>query len=62
MEGFLRLHGVVDTGITSKKALQSTQDFFNDLQQQSGQSLAQLSRLISYSFGQNWVGVETAPD
>jgi 3-methyladenine DNA glycosylase Tag len=62
VEGFLRLSGVIDTGITSKKALQASQDFFNDLQQQSGQSLAQLSRLISYSFGQNWVGVETAPD
>lgn len=60
VEGFLRLHGIVDSGITSKKALQSSQNFFNELQQQSGQSLAQLSRLVSYSFGQNWVGVETA--
>ena len=57
VEGFLRLHGIVDTGITSKKALRNSQDFFNDLREQSGRSLSELSRMISFTFGQNWVGV-----
>lgn len=60
VEGFLRLHGIIDTGIGSKKALQSAQTFFNDLQQQSGRGLGELSRLISFSFGHNRVGVTTA--
>lgn len=57
VEGFLRLHDIVDTGINSKKALQNSQDFFNELRQQSGCSLSQLSRMISFTFGQNWVGI-----
>ena len=60
VEGFLRLHGIIDTGINSKKALQNSQDFFNDLRQQSGRSLSELSRMISYTIGQNRVGLATA--
>jgi 3-methyladenine DNA glycosylase Tag len=59
VEGFLRLHGIIDTGIGSKKALQSAQTFFNDLQQQSGRGLGELSRLISFTVGHNRVGVTT---
>lgn len=59
VEGFLRTHKIVDTGITSKGALTNTQNYFNGLQEQSGMSLSQLSRLISFSFGENWVGVST---
>ncbi len=54
VEGFLRLHGVIDSGITSKRALEASQSFFNQLSQDSGYSLAQLSRLVSLSFGENW--------
>ena len=57
VEGFLRLHGIVDTGITSKKALMNTQAFFNDLKAQSGLSLSALSRIVSFTFGKNFVGV-----
>jgi 3-methyladenine DNA glycosylase Tag len=59
VEDFLRLHGIIDSGIGSKKALQSAQSFFNDLQQQSGRSLGELSRMISFSFGRNRVGITT---
>jgi 3-methyladenine DNA glycosylase Tag len=60
VEGFLRLHGIVDTGINSKKALQGSQHFFNELREQSGRSLSQLSCLVSFTFGQNRVGVNSA--
>jgi 3-methyladenine DNA glycosylase Tag len=59
VEGFLRLHKIIDTGVGSKKALQSAQAFFNDLRQQSGRGLGELSRLISFTFGHNRVGVTT---
>lgn len=60
VEGFLRLHKVIDTGIGSKKALQSAQAFFNELRQQSGLGLAELSLLTAFTFGHNRVGVTTA--
>lgn len=53
VEGFLRLHGIVDSGITSRRALEAAQAYFNDLRENSGYSLAQLSRLISFNFGEN---------
>ena len=58
VEGFLRLHNIIDSGVSSKRALQASQDFFNELQQQSGRSLAELSRLVSFNFGDNWVGID----
>ena len=59
VEGFLRQHGVIDTGVGSRKALDAAQGFFNHLRDDSGYSLAQLSRLVSLSFGDNWVGLQT---
>lgn len=58
VEGFLRTHGIVDTGITTKSALANTQAYFNGLRDESGMSLTALSRLVSFSFGDNWVGVK----
>ena len=60
VEGFLRLHDIVDSGINSKRALQNSQAFFNDMREQSGRSLSDLSRLVSFSFGENRAGVNTA--
>jgi len=57
--GFLREHEVINTGIGSKSALNNSQRFFNDLQQESGRSLMELSRIISYSHGENWAGVQS---
>jgi len=57
VEGFLRLHGIVDSGIGNKKALNAAQAFFNELRAESGRSLAELSRLVSFNFGDNRVGI-----
>ncbi|MDB3856029.1 DNA-3-methyladenine glycosylase I [Halieaceae bacterium] len=53
VEGFLRLHNIVDSGIGSQRALYAAQNFFIELQQQSGLSLCELSKLVSYCFGEN---------
>mgnify|MGYP000885786885 CR=1 FL=1 len=55
VEGFLRNHDVIDSGITSQRALKAAQGYFNDLREQSGKSLAELSRLVSFCHGQNRV-------
>ncbi len=57
VEGFLRHHGIVDSGITSQRALRAAQGFFNDLRSQSGRSLSELSRIVSFSYGRNRVGL-----
>lgn len=57
VEGFLRNHGIVDTGIGSRTALNASQTFFNDLREESGRSLAALSRLVAMSHGDNRLGV-----
>tara|TARA_B100000902_G_scaffold395230_1_gene453346 strand:- start:254 stop:949 length:696 start_codon:yes stop_codon:yes gene_type:complete len=56
VEDFLRLNGIIDSGISSKRALYAAQNFFNDLQKDSGRNFSELSRLIAFSFGDNWVG------
>lgn len=53
VEGFLRNHGIVDSGIGSRRALNAAQAFFNDLQAQSGRSLTELSRLVALGHGDN---------
>ncbi len=55
VEGFLRHHGIVDSGTSSRRTLSAAQGFFNDLREQSGWSLAKLSRLVSFCYGQNRV-------
>jgi len=56
VEDFLRLNGIIDSGISSKRALYAAQNFFNDLQKDSGRNFSELSRLIAFSFVDNWVG------
>ncbi|MFO6425237.1 DNA-3-methyladenine glycosylase I [Motilimonas sp. KMU-193] len=55
VESYLRAHGYVDAGLTSKKGLQQCQDAFNRLQQQSGMTFTHLSQVIAYSVGDNQV-------
>ncbi len=62
VEGFLRLHEIIEGGVGSKKSLNATQAFFNKLREESGWSLTELSRLVSYTFGQNRVGVTPEAD
>ena len=53
VELFLRQHDIVDSGIHSLRALKATQTYFNDLRDESGRSLAELSRIIAMGVGQN---------
>jgi 3-methyladenine DNA glycosylase Tag len=60
VEGFLRLHDIIETGINTRSALLATQGWFNALQQESGRSLTELSQMVSFCFGDNRIGVNTA--
>lgn len=53
VEGFLRSHGIIDGGRSSQRALTAAQTYFNSLREQSGRSLAELSRMVSFCHGQN---------
>jgi 3-methyladenine DNA glycosylase Tag len=56
VEGFLRNHGIIDSGPGTKSALNAAQEYFNQLQAESGRSLSELSRLVSFCFGENRAG------
>ena len=56
-ESYLRSHKIIDGGLQTKKSLVAIQAFFNELQQQSGLSYQELSQIISYSCGDNVVGI-----
>jgi 3-methyladenine DNA glycosylase Tag len=60
VEGFLRNHDIIEGGVSSKKSLLAAQAFFNGLREESGRSLAELSRIVSFSFGPNRIGVRGA--
>jgi len=60
VEAHLRANKVIDGGLQSKKSITAAQNYFNELQQQSGRSLQELSRLIALSVGDNYVGLEPA--
>jgi len=57
VEGYLRAQKIIDGGLQSKKSLTAIQDYFNQLQQESGYTLTQLSRLIAFASGDNYVQV-----
>ncbi|MCP4320444.1 MAG: DNA-3-methyladenine glycosylase I [Alteromonadales bacterium] len=59
VEAYLRAQEVIDGGLQSKKSLVAIQEYFNKLKKESGYSLTQLSRLIAFSCGDNFVQVET---
>ena len=58
VEAYLRAQQIIDGGLQSKKSLTAIQTFFNKLQNESGYSLTQLSRLIAFASGDNYVQVE----
>ncbi|MGB1270974.1 MAG: DNA-3-methyladenine glycosylase I [Endozoicomonas sp.] len=62
VEAYLRHWKIIDSGKGTKKALMQAQTFFNDLQQHSGRSLAELSRLVALSSGVNRIGSEADAD
>lgn len=57
IEAYLRANQIIDGGLTSKKSLAATQSFFNVLQAESDWSYSALSRLVSFSVGDNFVGI-----
>lgn len=58
VEAYLRANNHIEGGLQSKKSLNAAQAFFNDMQQQSGLSLQEISQTVSYSVGDNRVGFE----
>mgnify|MGYP000326525112 CR=1 FL=1 len=61
VEAYLRAHNHIEGGLQTKKSLNAAQLFFNEMQQQSGLSLQEISQTVSYSVGENTVGFEPAP-
>ena len=58
VEAYLRAQQIIDGGLQSKKSLTAIQAHFNKLQNESGYSLTQLSRLVAFASGDNYVQVE----
>jgi 3-methyladenine DNA glycosylase Tag len=58
VEAYLRAQQIIDGGLQSKKSLTAIQAYFNKLQNESGYSLTQLSHLIAFASGDNYVQVE----
>ena len=54
VETFLRNHNIVDSRTHSLRALKATQSYFNELREESGRSLSELSRLVSLGIGKNY--------
>ncbi len=55
VESYLRAHKIIDGGLQSKKSLNAIQEFFNEMQNQSGLSMQEISQTISFSVGDNSV-------
>lgn len=55
VEVYLRTRKIIDGGINTQKSLKAAQAFFNLLHEESGHSLAQLSKLVALSTGNNTV-------
>ena len=58
VETYLRAQKVIDGGLQSKKSLTAIQAFFNHHQKESGYSLTQLSRLMAFASGDNYIQAE----
>lgn len=57
IEAYFRAHKLIDGGLNSKRSLNSIQSCFNTWREQSNYSLQEISMLIAYSSGDNYVGV-----
>ena len=55
VQGYLKAKNVVDAGFTSQTGLKQTQAAFNTWQQESGLTLAEISRMISLGVGDNYL-------
>ncbi|WP_434930892.1 DNA-3-methyladenine glycosylase I [Shewanella sp. HL-SH5] len=55
VQGYLKAKNVVDAGFSSQTGLKQTQAAFNTWQQESGLTLAKISRIISLGVGDNYL-------
>ena len=55
VEFFLRVNDIVVSGIHSLRALNAAQSYFNNLREESGRSLSELSRLVSLGVRRNQI-------
>jgi hypothetical protein len=53
VKGYFKAHQLVDASFTSLSGLNQVQAVFNHWQQRSGRSMAQISRILSCSVGDN---------
>ncbi|GAA5135404.1 DNA-3-methyladenine glycosylase I [Thalassotalea piscium] len=58
VEAYFRAHDIISGGIQTKSSLAAIQKSFNQWQQSCDLSLSQLSRLIAFATGDNYVQVE----
>jgi 3-methyladenine DNA glycosylase Tag len=59
VEGYFIQHKIISGSSRSKRSLNAIQSAFNTWQAQSGRSLTELSQLLAYSVGVNYVGMQT---
>ena len=60
VEGYLKAHDVITGSATSKRSLQAIQHTFNEWQQESGRSMQEISRTVSFSCGDNHIFAEAS--
>lgn len=58
VEDYFTQHGIISGSARSKRSLNAIQSAFLAWQQQSGRSFTELSQLVAYSCGDNYVGVQ----
>ncbi|MCG9698103.1 DNA-3-methyladenine glycosylase I [Shewanella sp. Isolate11] len=57
IKGYFTAHKLIDYGFTSKAGLKQVQEVFNCWQQESGLSLAEISRIVACSVGDNRLSI-----
>jgi len=55
IEAYFRAYKLIDGGLTSKRSLLVIQNCFNTWRNESGLSLQEISMIIAYSSGDNFV-------
>lgn len=58
VEAYFRAHDLISGGLQSKASLTIIQTCFNEWQKQCDLSLSQLSRLLAYATGDNYIQIE----
>ena len=58
VESYFRQHKLIEGGLSSKRSLQTIQGSFNQWMDESGRSLQQISRVIAFSCGDNYIASE----